>query len=330
MLRYHLAAHRCFIVIVASLGVLASSTLAEAAKPVGRFLEVAGKVRVLDVAGTPRDAEVFGSVYADESLELPANAFAVVSFRNGNCERISDAAKATIKESGVEPASAAKPIKLPTKAKKFVGDSLAELEKNAGGVTVTRSAGPAKPPSIAVSPILGSTILSTSPTFSWPVTNDAKNYELVLKGARGEKRLWSIDTKENQVKYAGAEKLREDKEYRWEVFVTLATGKVESLCNGSFRIGTAETRDAATDLVELANDSEPPLVALAAIRLEELGLFAESIQQYERLVKLAPRRAEFPAALADLYDRAGRKDDATKARESAKKLGYSFDKKATP
>ncbi len=325
MLRHQFAFRSRFIVIIVSLVLSASGSLAEAAKPVGRFLEVTGKVRVLDVAGTPRDAEVFGSVYADEAVELPANSFAVVSFRNGNCERISDVAKATIKESGVEPASAAKPVKLPTKAKKFVGDSLAELEKNAGGVTVTRSAGPVKPPSIAVSPILGSTVLTTTPTFSWPATKDAKNYELVLKGARGEKRLWSLDTKETQVNYAGAEKLREDKEYRWEVFVTL-----ESLWNGSFRIGTTEVREAAADLVELANDSEPPLVALAAIRLEELGLFAESIRQYERLVKLAPRRAEFPAALAELYDKAGRAADATKARELATQLGYSFTKKTAP
>ena len=330
MLRHHWAFRRCLIVIVGSLGLLTSNTLAEAAKPVGRFLEVAGKVRVLDVAGKPRDAEVFGSVYADESLELAANASAVVSFRNGNCERISDVAKATIKESGVEPASAAKPIKLPTKAKKLVGDSLAELEKNAGGVTVTRSEGPVRPPSIAVSPIPGSTVLSTMPAFSWPATKDAKSYELILKGARGEKRLWTIDTKTNQVEYSGTEKLRDDKEYRWEVFVTLAEGKVEPLCNGSFRIGTAETREAAADLVEIADDTEPPLVALAAIRLEELGLFAESIRQYERLVKLAPRRAEFPAALSELYDKAGRTADAAKSRELATQLGFSFAKKTAP
>ena len=330
MLRHHLAFRRCLIVIVASLGVLASSPFAEAAKPVGRILEVAGKVRVLDVDGKPRDAEVFGSVYADETLELPANASAVVSFRNGNCERISDAAKATIKESGVEPASAAKPIKVSAKAKKLIGDSLAELEKSAGGVTVTRSTGPVRPPALAISPILGSTFLSTMPTFSWPATKGATNYELVLKGARVEKRLWAIDTTDISVNYTGTEKLREDKEYRWEVLVTLETGKVELLCNGSFRIGTAETRESAADLVDLAEDSEPPLVALAAIRLEELGLFAESIRQYERLVKLAPRRAEFPAALAELYDKAGRTADATKARELAIQLGYTFAKKSAP
>jgi tetratricopeptide (TPR) repeat protein len=72
------------------------------------------------------------------------------------------------------------------------------------------------------------------------------------------------------------------------------------------------------------------MMSLAAIRLEELGFFAESIRQYERLVKLAPRCAEFPASLEELYDKAGRTADATKARESATQLGDSFAKKAAP
>lgn len=41
------------------------------------------------------------------------------------------------------------------------------------------------------------------------------------------------------------------------------------------------------------------------------------------------RRAEFPAALSELYDKAGRTKDADKAREAAKQLGFSFAKKAS-
>lgn len=328
MLRNYSVLRRCLMVVFAGLVISTGATFAEAAKPVGRILEVEGKVRVIDVSGKPREAEVFGSIYAEDSLEFATNASAVVSFRNGNCERISNVAKATIQESGVEPPSAAKPIKLPGKAKKFVGESLASLERNAGGVTVTRSEGPVRP-SLDVLPIVGSTILTTTPMFVWPARSDAKSYELILKGARAEKRLWSIDTKTNRVEYSGSEKLREDREYRWEVFVTLESDKVESLFNSSFRIATAETREAAVDLVELAEEVEPPLVALAAIRLEELGLYAEAIRQYERLIKLAPRRAEFPAALSELYDKAGRAKDADKSRELAKQLGFSFAKKAS-
>lgn len=330
MLRHHLVFRRCLMVVVAGLGVFAEGTFAEAAKPIGRFLEVKGDVRVLDVSGKPRPAEVFGSVYADESLGLSADASVVISFRSGACERISEVATATLKESGVEPITAAKPLKLPPKAKKLIGESLVELDKNTGGVTVTRSAVPVRPPTIDVSPIVGSTVLTSKPMFAWPVRKDAKSYELILKGARGDKRLWGTDTKANRAEYSGSEKLKEDKEYRWEVFVTLAEGKVEPLCNGSFRIGTTETREAAAGLVELADDSEPPLVALAAIRLEELGLFAEAIQQYERLIKLAPRRAEFPAALSELYDKAGRTAEAAKSRELAKQLGFSFATKTAP
>src|SRR5438132_856996 len=116
MLRHHLVFHRCLMVVVAGLGVFAEGTFAEAAKPIGRFLEVKGDVRVREVSGKSRVAEVFGSVYADESLGLAAGASAVISFRNGACERISDVAKATLKESGVEPITAAKPLKLPAKA----------------------------------------------------------------------------------------------------------------------------------------------------------------------------------------------------------------------
>lgn len=330
MLRHHQLFRRCLMVVVTGLCVFAGGTFAEAAKPIGRFLEVKGDVRVLDVSGKPRAAEVFGSVYADESLELAADASVVISFRSGVCERISDVATATLKESGVEPVTAAKPLKLPAKAKKLIGESLTELDKSSGGVTVTRSEVPVRPPTIDVSPIVGSTVLTLKPTFAWPVRQGAKSYELILKGARGDKRLWGTDTKANRVDYSGSENLKEDKEYRWEVFATLAEGKVEPLCNGSFRIGTTETREAAAGLLELAEDSEPPLVALAAIRLEEFGLFAEAIQQYERLIKLAPRRAEFPAALSELYDKAGRTAEAAKSRELAKQLGFSFAKKTAP
>ena len=329
MLRHQLVLRRCLIVVVAGLGVFASETLAEAAKPIGRVLEIEGKVRVLDGSGTSREAAVFGSVYAGESLELAAEASLVVSFRNGNCERIAKVSKAKLTESGVEPSTAATPLTLKPKNKKLVGESFASLDRNAGGVTVTRSEGPARPPAIEMSPIVGCTVLTTTPTFTWPAKEDAKTYELILKGARGDKRLWTIDTKTNRAEYAGSEKLKEDKDYRWEVFVTSREGKVESLCNGSFRVGSTDTREAAADLADLSNETELPLVALAAIRLEELGLYAEAIQQYERLVKLAPRRAEFPAALSDLYDKAGRSKDADKARELAKQLGFSFVKKTS-
>ena len=45
---------------------------------------------------------------------------------------------------------------------------------------------------------------------------------------------------------------------------------------------------------------------------------------------LSPLFHEFPAALAELYDKAGRTADATKARELAIQLGYTFAKKSAP
>ncbi|MFM9961393.1 MAG: hypothetical protein ACKV2Q_09215 [Planctomycetaceae bacterium] len=315
----------CLVMVVTGLGLLAGATLAEAAtKPIGRLLEVTGEVRVLDESGTPRPAEVFGSVYANETLELAEKASVVVSFRSERLERISKVKKAILKESGVEPKEAATSLPIKAKSQKLVGDSLAALDKGVGGVTVTRSAGAAEALP-AVSPIVGCTVRDT-PTFIWPAQDQAKSYSLILKGPKLKKGQWKANTAAPPVKYDGDVELEDDKEYRWEVFVTLNGGQVESLCNGSFHTADADTREAATDLVELADDTEPALVALAAIRLEELELFAEAIRQYERLIKLAPRRPEFHAALSELYDKAGQSKKAADSREAAKKLGYAFAK----
>lgn len=318
----------CLMMLVAGLGLMAAGTLAEAAeKPIGRILEITGKVRVLDVTKKSRPAEVFGTVYAEESLELEADASVVISFRvSRKLERISKVSKATLKETGVEPREAATSLELKNpQAMKLVGNSLKSLEKGVGGVTLTRSAGPAAPLP-AVSPIVGCTVLTANPTFNWPTRENAKSYELILKGPKLKKKPWRTDKMAPPVKYDGDTELENDKEYLWEVFVTLNDDKVLPICNGSFHIGSDETYEAAKDLEALNNETEPPLVALAAIRLEELGLYEDAIRQYERLLELSPRRAEFPAALSELYDKAGKTTKAAESRKLAEKLGYVFAK----
>jgi Flp pilus assembly protein TadD len=48
----------------------------------------------------------------------------------------------------------------------------------------------------------------------------------------------------------------------------------------------------------------------------------EALITYERLAKLSPHEAAFHAACAQLYERAGRPEDAKKAWAKAKELGY--------
>jgi tetratricopeptide (TPR) repeat protein len=82
----------------------------------------------------------------------------------------------------------------------------------------------------------------------------------------------------------------------------------------------------AADIDVLAQSDDPALLALAATGYEELGLLPKAIKIYEKLHKEQPRDPVFPAALSDLYERAGMRDRAAKARDAAVKLGFEFEK----
>jgi len=86
----------------------------------------------------------------------------------------------------------------------------------------------------------------------------------------------------------------------------------------------------ALPLAEKAVQLAPKLYAARNVLgrvLLELGQVDRSITQLEEGVKLAPSSPEMHFALARAYTRAGRKDDATRERETFKKLQDEYDKK---
>lgn len=304
------------------LTLLLTATVAHAAKPVGRLFEVQGDVSVTSNDGQKKPAKLYQTLYVDEKLHVGTVSSAVVSLRTGQSERVLADKSVTLTEAGIEPKSAVISLESPKKTKQLIQVTMAGLAGGEGGSTVTRGQDAVRVPRL--SPIVGSTVTSLTPAFRWPEATGATAYEVVLYRTGATRRAWDVEVTTTSVTYAGKAKLSDGAEYRWEVY-----GKIETvtklLYEGKFVVATADTRELAKELSETATSDEAPFVAFVALRLEELGLWQEAIPQYERLLKLAPQQAAFPAALSDLYARSGQASQALQARDKAKQLGFEFE-----
>jgi tetratricopeptide (TPR) repeat protein len=81
------------------------------------------------------------------------------------------------------------------------------------------------------------------------------------------------------------------------------------------------------ELKKLVDSKDATDWLLAAVEYEAHGVYTESLPLYEKLSKALPKEGNYHKALANYYERAGRKDEAEKEREAAKKLGVVFPEK---
>ncbi len=296
-------------------------------KPVARILELKGTVVIKTAEGKTRPAAVYGTVFEGESLTVKQGAQAVLVFRqDGHSERLKVATTVTAKATGCEPKGSVEVIATDPRRQTLVAKGLQRLPELAlaGAVSVPRS-GPSEKIPPRISPINGATLLTQSPVLSWLEVTDAAEYEVVVYN--GSLRHWSTSVKNPELSYKGPV-LKPSRTYRWEI-VAKSSGQVQPVGKGEFTIATAEQIAEALEIKELAIGEDVVGLALAALSYERLGLFAEALAVYERLAKLAPDTSPFHAALADLYEKAGRQDDSAQARARAEKLGFEFQKNLT-
>lgn len=307
--------------VAAAMLVLATPALA--AKPVARILDVQGKVTIERSKDSVRPAQVFGTVYEGEKLLVAEKSGAVLAFRgDGHLERLKPGSTATAAAAGCRPATAVEQVAVAQGEQDAVGGAIRELKPvTQGGVTIVRSPGrnggpPPLPP--RTSPIVGATIASQRPTFSWPSVQNAASYEVEVSS--GGERLWTGKTEKTTLEYGAKTLLQAGFAYRWQVLATMADGSAKQACEGEFTVGADPQRDRAAEMARLAAGDEPARVALAAAWLEENGFAEEALAAHERLARLMPEAAPVQAVLFDLYARAGRPEDAAKAREAFLRL----------
>lgn len=303
------------------------SSAAAAPKPVARILELKGSVTIQSGEGKSRSAAVYGTVFEGDTLSVADGTQVVLVFRqDGHSERLKVASKFTASSAGCAPKDRVESIASDARRQTLVAKGLNRLPELAfaGGVSVPRS-GPGEKVASRISPIHGATLLTQRPLLSWPAVAKATEYEVVVYN--GTQRHWSATAKKPELEYQGPA-LKSSRTYRWEVVAKLP-GEAQRLGSGEFAIATEDQIEEAQEIKELATGDDPAGLALAAMDYERLGLFAEAIVIYERLAKLAPETSPFHAALADLYEKAGRQEDSAKARARAEKLGFEFQKRET-
>jgi hypothetical protein len=167
------------------------------------------------------------------------------------------------------------------------------------------------------------TILEDKPTFRWPAVDGITSYSVEVSRLTHE-LLWEGKSGATTLTYSGETLLKPGFEYLWVVYGQSDTATRKELFKGKFDRATAGQADEADQMAKLlASDAGPAIRALAALWYEKNHLYAESINQYELLAR-STSAPEFLAALSELYARAGRKEDAAKARAQAIKAGFKF------
>ena len=301
--------------------------------PAARVLEVKGKATVVETENFDRPAAIYGTIYADERLEVAKDAQVTLVFRSdGHVERVVAPGTFHVTQSGCQPQTGVQQVAMPEQNRAVVG----KISKGPrgivqGGVVMARAAAPptsdnAPPqeselPLVAapakIRPIADSTLLAAKPVFSWPAVPKAKKYTLNLYFLGN--RVWSAASETTRLEYSGETPLKSGAMYSWEVTTTI-DGKPATVCEGVFHTASERQRAEAAALEKLLAKPEPLYLALAALWYKQNGLVPEAIAVNEQLAKLTPDAAVY-RELAELYLQAGREDDANAARSQGHGVG---------
>ena len=325
--------NRCLLITTCLVLSYAGSLPAHKGKAaVARILNVSGKPVVSDsVSGRPRRASIYGGLFEEDEIQLPADSALTLCWNESNRMELVSGPQdrpLRIKDGKLKP-EVGTAVALPRKAIANIEDLVGALPPiSQGAVVVPRSDGqsPLKP---RIIPVVDSRLLSDTPEFAWEQSEGVEQYKAQLFQGDSDKPLWTSDaTKNTRLKYDGAKKLRPGIRYRWHV--TNPKSK-KPVVEGAFTIANERQQQEAQAVQELApvdmpDKSDVVLLVLAANYYEQNRYFAEAIVCYERLTKAQPESADFWAALAELYARAGQSSDAKKATATAQKLGFEFAK----
>jgi tetratricopeptide (TPR) repeat protein len=284
-------------------------------------LEIKGQVSLQPAKGKARPLQEGDLLYPGDRLTAADEGQATLYFRAGNRrERLKPKQQATVGEGGCNPATAVEELKKVGAEKKAIVDGLNEVDAHSSGTTtVFRGAPKDKKP--AVTPIDHSRVLSDQPVLLWPAVPKAKSYKVEMMLQSTGRVIWRADSEMPRLVYPAKEKsLRRDREYLWRALWVAEDGEIKQCANAGFYVVPAEVVAEMEKLRNLATGNDPADLFLVALTYDAQEFYGEALEVYEKLCKLVPKKAVFHAARAVLYERAGRGEDARKARAEAEKL----------
>ena len=314
------------VFVLAAIGIGAGDG---ARSPAARVLELKGKATIVDPENFDRPAALFSILYANDRLTVDKGATVTLVFRgDGHVERAA-AGALTVTPDGCQPKTGVERVVMSEQARSVVGKvSTGAKGIIQGGVVVARQVPQVSSPpqdSDAASvvaapgqcrPILGSTLLTTKPVFSWPAVPKAKKYTLNVY-SQGS-RVWSASSDATRAEYSGETPLKSDASYLWQVTTTVGD-KTAMVCESVFRIASDQQRADAEAIEKLIVKPEVPYLALAALWYKQNEFVTEAIAVHQQLAKLTNDPAVY-WALSDLCWQAGREEDARAAEETATEI----------
>jgi hypothetical protein len=298
---------------------------AAAENRVAMLLAVKGQVRVVTENGETRSAKVMDLLSDKERLSVPADGAATLIFLgDDHRERVNPGAQVTIGPGGCTPQK-----DVERREPLGAGVAYQDVNRLSGsgqmGVAVLRDATPV--PSIPLIPMYGSTVLTNRPTLAWRARRDAAVYQVRLMSGRldkvegNEQTLWTVQTNSTRLTYPQNEKpLLFGNIYSWQVSVREGDKGERIIAEGQFSVATRAEVTETAKVRKLTAGEDPADLLLAALAYHDYGAYDEAMSLFEQLAKQLPREPRFQFALAYYYTRAGRLEEAKKAREQAGKL----------
>jgi hypothetical protein len=220
-----------------------------------------------------------------ETVAAAADAEAMLVFLVPNeRRRLRAGASATLTRDGCEPAHAVEPAG-PTKLSRKNLTKVREVEvREGGGVGVLRGGEPTT--EARTTPLFGTFILTTRPTFTWPPVARAEAYGVELKDGAG--RVWKVDTREARLDYPAKEKpLQLGQKYLWSVNARLSGGEEKIVVDESnFKLVLKGESEALVPVRKLAESDDAEDLLLAAAAYEGYGVLDEALRVFEKLAQV--------------------------------------------
>jgi hypothetical protein len=256
----------------------------------------------------------------DELVTTDKGGVLVVFFADGHKELVKPRARVTVEAKRCVPVLNVTQVP-GTKLSQQNIASLRELSLGArAGVVVARTIVATK--LARAQPMRWETLLTDQPSFVWEEKAKVDGYLVkVFADEKPARLLWQAKTNSPRLAYPTTEKpLIPGKPYRWQVFALPTDGGSAPIVDHQFAILPLPHQRALADLKPLVESEKVEDVVLAARLYETLDAYEKALSLYERLTKLRPQEADFYTRLSNLYELAGRAEDAQATRDRAKKL----------
>ena len=277
-------------------------------KPAALLLRASGSIRVVPADGEPMDGRPRMLLYPGDKLTVGDDGEAVLVFqKSGARETLRPGVEATIGEEGSTPEEA-----VAERRERNGGTLSAALTNLAPGGPDGRTAAVvsrAGPKESAVTPILGSTVVSDRPDLAWEVPEEIEAKSVVvstgsIKSGPG-RVVFRARPGPEMLTYPESEApLKRGFTYQWRVLDQ--DRKMARV--GEFRVATEAEKARIEELSELAETGDSGDRLAAAWALESLGAISEAIAVLKRLADDEPDEPDYRDALDELKERHGLED----------------------